>query len=107
MATKHAIFLEGLTKTAKAHPETTDVLKCIAKCYIINEGLLDSIKAAYHKKPLNESVSVKVYDNRTSEERKKTFVESISTISKRFPQYRNLVDASIEAFDIVEEAYKR
>lgn len=108
MATKHAIFLEGLTKTAKAHPETTDALKCIAKCYIINEGLLDPIKAAYRKKPLTESVSVKVKpDTRTPVERKQSFVESISTISKQFPQYKNVVDASIDAYDIVEEAYKR
>lgn len=49
MSEKHAIYLEGLTKLAKIHPEGKDVLKCIAKCYILNEGLMDGIKSACGK----------------------------------------------------------
>lgn len=49
MAEKHAIFLESLTRFAKTKPEFTPALKCIAKCYIVNEGLMDGVKSFYHK----------------------------------------------------------
>ena len=49
MATKHAIYLESLVKLAKQKPESTEALKCIAKCYILNEGIADNIKSLYNK----------------------------------------------------------
>ena len=55
MAEKHALFLKGLTSLSRIVPESTDTLKCVAKCYIINEGLLPAITG--QKKPLVESVS--------------------------------------------------
>lgn len=49
MAEKHAIFLESLTKMAKIKPEYTGALKCVAKCYIINEGIADGVKSLFNK----------------------------------------------------------
>ena len=34
---------------AKLNPEYTDALKCVAKCYIINEGIADSVKFLFNK----------------------------------------------------------
>ena len=49
MAEKHAIFLESLTKLAKVNPDYTEALKCVAKCYIINEGIADGVKSLFNK----------------------------------------------------------
>ena len=97
----HALYLSSLVRLAKAAPEYTGALKCVAKCYIINEGLYNSVARIMHGgtpcRPGRPALM-----EATGSHSGTTFKDSIDKLSALFPQYAPAFEASMEAYSIVE-----
>jgi hypothetical protein len=101
MSEKHQIFIESMVKMSKVSPTYVEPLKAITKCYIINEGLYDSVARIMHGgTPCRPGRTALM--EATGSHSGTTFKDSIDKLSALFPQYAPAFEASMEAYSIVE-----